>query len=88
MVIERIYDESIKEYKPLNEKYHYLNYYNFFMGMRITQNRVDLKKVQFQYVPDITDYIRKINYSGNTKTRYESLNKNSFGTDGTNYCSK
>ena len=42
VVIENIYDESSKQYRPLNEKFHYVNYYNHFMGLRITQNRADL----------------------------------------------
>ena len=69
VVIEQIYDEGIKQYMSLNSNYHYLNYYNFFMGMRITQNRVSLKKMQYICTPDVVANVRKINYSGDTVTR-------------------
>ena len=85
VVIEQIYDESIKQYVSLNEKYHYLNYYNFFMGMRITQNRVSFKKMQYICTPDVVDNVRKFDYSGDTATRYGSLDTDPFGTDKISY---
>ena len=85
VVINKIYDESTKQYKPLNPKYHYINYYNYFMGLRITQNRVDLSTNSNNNSNRAESRIRKINYSGNTTARYGDLDKTKFGTDEIQY---
>ena len=85
VVIEYIYNESLKDYMPLNPDYHYLSYYNFFMGLRITQNRVQLMQNPNQNYREALTNIRKINYSGDTKTRYGDLDTSSFGSDHVQY---
>ena len=85
VVINRIYDESTKQYMPLNSNYHYINYYNYFMGLRITQNRVDLSANSNKNSNDAKSRIRKINYSGDTTVRYGDLDKTEFGTDEIQY---
>ena len=87
VVIEYIYNESLKDYMPLNPDYHYLSYYNFFMGLRITQNRVQLMQNPNQNYREALTNIRKINYSGDTKTRYGNLDTSSFGSDHVQYWS-
>ena len=72
-VISSIYNESNKQYKSLNDNYHYISYYNFFMGLRMTQNRVSLMQNPDKNYKEALSSIRNINYSGNTKTRYSYL---------------
>ena len=87
VIIEQIYNEKIKPYNTQNQKYHYLNYFYFFMGMRITQNRAVLTKNQNIKYNDNQSNIRQINYSGDTKTKYSKIDTSTFGSDKISYWS-
>ena len=45
VILTNIYDESIKDHPPLVNGYHYISGFNYFMGMRLTINRAELKLV-------------------------------------------
>ena len=81
VVIEQIYNEQAKQYGSQNQKHHYLNYYNFFMGMRVTQNRAVLTKNQNFKSNGNQSNVRQINYSGDTKTKYSKIDTSTFGSD-------
>ena len=86
VVITNIYNETVKQYKALNDNFHYVNYYNFFMGLRITQNRAELTENHDSNSKSAISHIRDINYSGDTTIKYGNLNKTDFGTDNIQYC--
>ena len=73
VVLPQIYDESIKTDDPINENYHYLGYFNYFAGMRMTYNRIDLKDYIRDTDTNTTSKIRKRNYNGKTNKRYKDL---------------
>jgi len=87
VLISQIYDESTKEYPAMVEGYHYLNNYNYFMGMRVTHNRALLKDNPDSDYIDIIPYIRKKNYNGDTDRNYEEIQKTPFGEDNLEYSS-
>lgn len=85
VVFPQIYDENLKEYYPMVDGYHFLNYYNFFMGIRITHNRVKLKENTQEVSKDVISHIRKTNYKGSTSRRFGDLDKSNFGSENTEY---
>lgn len=36
IILDQIYEESLKEFPAMVEGYHYVKYYNYFAGMRLT----------------------------------------------------
>ena len=44
LMLNKIFNDDSKDYVPMMKGYHYLNYYNYFMGLRITYNRAKLSK--------------------------------------------
>jgi hypothetical protein len=85
VIIPQIYDEESKEYPAMVDGFHYLNYYNFFMGIRLTHNRAKLKENKQDISKDTITHIRKTNYKGSTNQRFGDLDKTSFGSENTKY---
>jgi len=43
VVLYQIYDDGLKEYSPMMNGSHYISNFNYFMGLRLTHNRVQFK---------------------------------------------
>ena len=83
LVLERIYNEDIKDYSAMNSSYHYLNFYNYAMGVRITFNRAQLT----DYIIDdeLTDMKRKTDYNSNSYQRFSDIITEPFGSEKLEY---
>lgn len=82
IVIKQIFDETINKFASYQEGYHYINSYNYFAGMRITHNRVDLKT----YTRDsLTDHTRRRDYKGRTNQRFLDINTDYFEFNNKSY---
>ena len=71
--IEQIFNERGKEFENKENKYHFLNGFNYFVGARITHNRASMEtetlgggENKFQ------KKVRKENYKGSTDRTYHS----------------
>lgn len=82
ILIKQIFDESVKKFESGQDGYHYINNYNYFGGMRLTHNRVDLKR----YSRDsLHDWTRRKNYQGRTNQRFTSINTDYFWLEDKEY---
>ena len=75
----------MKEYEGMNPDYHYINFYNFFMGCRVTQNRADVKTNTDKTTIDAIGHLRKRNYSGKTSQTFKDVLTSDFGSVPTPY---
>ena len=67
----------------MNSSYHYLNFYNYAMGVRITFNRAQLT----DYIIDdeLTDMKRKTDYNSNSYQRFSDIITEPFGYEKLEY---
>ena len=83
VLIQEIFNETIKEYTALTEGYHYISGFNYFMGIRLTHNRAEL-------IQDPTDtstkkLIRKRDYQGTASQSFSDVVESPFGRNSTAY---
>ena len=64
--------------------YHYVNYYNYYMGMRITHNRAELEE-NTDHLKEGIEQVRKKNYDNRPNRRFAYVQKASFGSEPTPY---
>ena len=64
--------------------YHYLNFYNYFMGLRITNNRVKLEKNKFHTEIGNTT-VRESNYNDNPNRKFSDIETTPFGRNKLEY---
>lgn len=70
VVIPVIYNETRKDFDPLVDGYHYIGGFNYFMGMRITHQRADMKLATGdQDMDGLYIELRQQNYEGRTNTK-------------------
>ena len=73
-----IYNETKKEYPSQVDGYHYLQYFNYLMGMRITYNRAELKSISEAKTG--TDYVRVGNYEETPIKDYSNVDTTTWGS--------
>ena len=86
-LIQMIYNETMKDYpSSLNIKsdnYHFVQYFNYFMGMRVTYNRAQLSSTTEG--KSGTDSTREYNYSENLSDSLSKVQTTDWGRNKTKY---
>ena len=77
-LFETIYNETNKDYPSQVDGYHYLQYFNYLMGMRITYNRADLKFISEAKAG--TDYVRVGDYEETSIDHYSNVETTAWGS--------
>ena len=84
VIINQIYNEDIKDDLSPIPGNHYLKYFNYFMGMRITYNRAELQQRSSTGLSGKPSY-RISNYNGNPNIRFSNIITDPFGRNETEY---
>ena len=84
VIINQIYNEDIKDDKSSYPGYHYLKYFNYFMGMRMTYNRAELQQSSSIDLAGKSNY-RVSNYNGNPNNKFSNVLTDPFGRNNTEY---
>ena len=88
-LIQLIYNETMKEYRSMvpnsTNKYHFIQYFNFFMGMRVTYNRAELTSSSEN--KSGTNSTRKGNYDGESQSSFSDVQKSIWGKNSYQYSS-
>ena len=71
VMLPQIFNEEVKDYSALVDGYHYINNFNYFMGMRVTVNlaKLNSKKVHGNTIKPA----RRDNYEGRTDQTFDHL---------------
>ena len=86
-LIQLIYNETLKEYKSdiksNTGQFHYNQYYNYFMGMRVTYNRA--KQTSTSETKSGTTLTRQDNYNGDLLDSFTNVQTTDWGRNKTKY---
>ena len=86
-LIQMVYNETMKDYpSPLNiksDKYHFVQYFNYFMGMRVTYNRAKLTSATKD--KSGIDSNREENYLGNLQDSISNVQTADWGRNKIKY---
>ena len=77
-LLQTIYNETNKNYPSQVDKYHYLQYFNYLMGIRITYNRAKLQQTSESKCG--TEFIRISDYEGTSVDQYSNVETEDWGT--------
>ena len=84
IILPQIYKEEIKDFPSEVKGCHYINYFNYFMGMRVTYNRAKLlDSGNIDETGKLKDRIS--NYDKNPNSKLENVETNPFGKDKIEY---
>ena len=84
IIFPQIYNEEIKDFPSEVSGCHYINYFNYFMGMRVTYNRAKLlDSSNIDKTGKLKDRIS--NYDKNPNSKFENVETDSFGKDKIKY---
>ena len=84
VILSEIFDESKKEFPSIVENSHFINYYNYFMGMRVTFNRAELVNSSNVDRTGRSDY-RISNYRLNPNNKFKNIMTDDFGSSKIKY---
>lgn len=80
IILPVIYNENSKDYQPMAEGFHYLNGFNYFMGLRVTHNRAKMDNTtEEQEYDDNVLLLRTENYSGRSSKKFKDIDTAGFG---------
>ena len=77
-LLQTIYNETNKNYPSQVDKYHYLQYFNYLMGIRITYNRAKLQQTSESKCG--TEFTRISDYEGTSVDQYSNVETEDWGT--------
>ena len=78
-ILTEIFNETVKDFQSNSSNIHFINYYNYFMGMRVTFNRAELVNSSNIEKTGKSDY-RASNYRLNPNYKFENIMTNDFGS--------
>ena len=84
VILSEILDESVKDFPSIVENSHFINYYNYFMGMRVTFNRAELVNSSNVDRTGRSDY-RISNYRLNPNNKFKNIMTDDFGSSKIKY---
>ena len=83
-ILTEIFNETVKDFKSNSSNIHFINYYNYFMGMRVTFNRAELVNSSNVDRTGRSDY-RVSNYRLNPNNKFKNIMTDDFGSNKIKY---